>query len=116
MTLYDINKETIKNLPLLDPVLLYAQHLVIDENSCHAYYMLYGREINYFTLFQYSPNEKQSLGLTVIELLKDIPQSKGVYSIEYKEDERAWEIWIDYNDEPVVLYLFNYNEGVVYYG
>ena len=38
-----------------------------------------------------------------------------VYSMEYNDDKTAIEIWIKFNEQATVLYLFDYSAAVIYY-
>ena len=86
-------------------------------NSLHAkcnniYYMLYGKEISYFTLFRVIDSDY--FGYEVIECLKNIGAIKA---IDFTETKDAIEIWVENeNDEPTCLYLFPYDNGIVEVG
>ncbi len=74
------------------------------------FYMLYGKEISYFTLFQRDISQVEDIGEGVLNCIKDLgyPQS-----IQLTEDKSAIEIWIeDENKVSTVLYFFPYDSGV----
>lgn len=114
LNLYDLNKSIISQLKDLNEEQLYAAKKVITvfaEETDNKYHMLYGREINYFTLFVKDFYAKETLGNEVISCLKNIGKIK---SIELTENKDAIEIWIcDSDNELTVLYLFPYDNGVI---
>ena len=85
--------------------------------------MLYGREINYFTLFVKDENwELESLDIGVIECLNNIGT---IYSIEYTKEKDAIEIWVEVETNTdteeiekliTCMYLFPYDAGIVKVG
>ena len=93
---------------------LYAAKKVITvfaEETNNKYHMLYGREINYFTLFAKDFYAQETLGHEVISCLKNIGKIK---SIELTENKDAIEIWVcDSGNELTVLYLFPYDLGLI---
>ncbi len=110
--LYDMNKQIIAQLPELTD--LSDKEGVI--NSLHMkynnfYYMLYGKEISYFTLFKIK--EPQYLGAEVIDCLRYVGKIKA---IDLTEESDAVEIWVETDDGPTCLYLFPYDNGVVQVG
>ena len=115
MGLYEMNKQLIAQLPeLTEDELCQEKDLTI--HSLHAkynnnYYMLYGKEISYFTLFKII--EPQYFGYEVIECLKNIGKIKA---IDFTEPQDAIEIWVEDEDGPTCLYLFPYDNGIVQEG
>ena len=112
MNLYEINKSIISQMDPLDDTKLNDLKEMIDSLYFKEYYLLYGREINYFTLFVkngYESNE--TIGDVLISCLKSFDK---VYSYEKMKDDTL-EIWVNDKDVVTVLYLFDYTSGVVYY-
>lgn len=114
MGLYEMNKQLIAQLPELSDEDLKDTHYTI--HSLHAkynnnYYMLYGKEISYFTLFRI--NDATYFGNEVIECLKNVGIIKA---IDFTEAQDAIEIWIEDEDGPTCLYLFPYDTGLVEVG
>lgn len=112
MGLYDMNKQIIAQLPALTD--LAEKEIMI--NTLHtefknSYYMLYGKEISYFTLFKIK--EAQYFGQEVIDCLSYIGKVKAIDLTETKD---AIEIWVENNNDPTCLYLFPYDNGVVQVG
>ena len=115
LSLYALNKCIISQLPALTAEAIDAAATAIT-NACVSgnYYMLYGREMSYFTVFhkkEFRDPFGLTLGQKVIECLNNIGE---IMSID-KKDDGAWEIWVKYQDEATLLYLFNYDGGIVEY-
>ena len=110
--LYDLNKQIISQLPPLTDEELDKKIDVIDDSyiKCvNDFYMLYGKEISYFTLFKV--NEPIYFAKTVLDCLNEIGEIKA---IDPTEDGFAIEIWVQpTNEEPTCLYLFPYDNGLV---
>lgn len=114
MGLYDMNKQIIEQLPTLTD---FEQHIkdinafVRNNNSIH--FLLYGKEISYFTLFQRSAYETEDFGKAVIECLTNVGEIKA---IDLTENADAFEIWVIYDSQATCLYLFPYDSGIVKVG
>lgn len=110
--LYDLNKQIISQLPSLTDEELDKKIDVIDDSyiKCvNDFYMLYGKEISYFTLFKV--DEPIYFAKTVLDCLNEIGEIKA---IDPTEDGFAIEIWVQpTNEEPTCLYLFPYDNGLV---
>jgi hypothetical protein len=112
MGLYDLNKQIITQLPELTDFEESAQLI----NSLHTdwnngYYMLYGKEISYFTVFKVI--DPSVFADVVIECICNIGPVKA---IDLTENADAIEVWVMYNNEPTCLYLFPYDMGLVWVG
>lgn len=112
MGLYDMNKQIISQLPELTDL----EDKYYTINNLHAkfnnfYYMMYGKEISYFTLFKII--EPQYFGNEVIDCLKNVGIIKA---IDFTEAQDAIEIWVENENGPTCLYLFPYDNGVVQVG
>lgn len=115
MNLYEINKSIISQMDPLDDDRLNELKNTVNTLMTEDYYLLYGKELSYFTLFQKKDDLEESLGEALLDCLKVF---KKIYSFEVIEDTKSIEIWV-YNEETnlaSVLYLFNYKDGVVFYG
>lgn len=117
MSLYDMNKQIIKQLGPLTTE-LEAQLEICDEYfniAGHTYYLMYGKEISYFTLFHYEEGNYGPLSHMVKECLDNVGT---IYSISLTENKDAVEIWILPEDaeEVTCMYLFGYDSGVVEFG
>lgn len=112
MNLYDLNKSIISQLKTIDDFTA-SITLINDfaENNKNKYYMLYAKDISYFTIFHIEKyGEFSNLGNGVIECLHNVG---AVKSIDYTENKDAIEIWIQQDDEPICAYLFPYDNGIV---
>lgn len=117
MTLNDLNKMIIKQLPPIenfDDKIDLIQEWAIKTNN--TFYMLFSKEIGYFTLFQYADNcpEFITLGRGVIEVL--LENGYLINSIELTEDETGIEIWVTDKYDCYCMYLFPYDIGIVRIG
>ena len=113
--LYDMNKQIIAQLPDLtdwDRVEETLKNFDIDWHN--KYYMLYGKEIGYFTLFMRDSYnwEIESLDLAVMECLINVGP---IYSIELTAGKDAIEIWVKDTQQDLLtcMYLFPYDNGIV---
>ena len=78
----------------------------------NEYFMLYGREISYFTIFKRISKNGEFESL--FEALKTCLEHIGtVHGFDIVNDNSALEIWVNTNGEMTCLYLFEYDEGVV---
>lgn len=119
MNLYEINKSIISQMDPLDEAKINDLKDMVNSILDKNYYLLYGEEISYFTLFErkpqiiQDPKEDTSLGNMLIECLKAFDK---VYNYELL-DNGAIEIWVHNKDNNLatVLYLFDYTDGVVIY-
>ena len=112
MGLYDLNKQIISQLPELTD--LSDKEIVIGNlhnKWNNNYYMLYGKEISYFTLFKII--EPQYFGKEVIDCLNYVGAIKAIDATEALD---AVEIWVETEDGPTCLYLFPYDSGIVQVG
>ena len=113
MGLYDMNKQIISQLPTLNDF----TKAIADVRDLHGkywneYYMMYGREISYFTLFKVCGMNE--FGQDVIDCCANIGTIKAM---DMTEAADAIEIWVQpENGEPTCLYLFPYDNGIVQVG
>ena len=125
ISLYELNRSMIKQQGPLEEKDIKLKMNILKEfsNTFEKYSLLYGREINYFTLFVKDENwELESLDLGVIECLNNIGT---IYSIEYTKEKDAIEIWVEVEINPgteenkklvTCMYLFPYDTGIVKVG
>lgn len=118
INLNELNKIVMKQLPPItnfdDSVDLIQEWAIKTYNT---FYMLFSKEIGYFTLFQYVDYDPEFIGLGkgVIEVL--IENGYSIISIELTEDETGVEIWVRNNEEECYcMYLFPYDIGIVRIG
>ena len=119
ISLYEINRSIIDQQGPIEEALTSKCDLLKEFiiNTNNKYYMLYGKEIGYFTLFVKDQNwEFETIDLAVIECLLNVGT---IYSIEYTKTQDAIEIWVKTKeDEPILtcMYLFPYDNGIVKIG
>jgi len=113
MSAYELNQSIISQMDDMDATQLNDLKDTINVKCNKIYYLLYGREISYFTLFQKKEVvADKDLGTMVLKCLEAFDSVK---TFEVQENG-AIEIWVKYEDYVTVLYLFDYSDGVVYYG
>lgn len=115
ISLYELNRQIIEQLPAFEETQWAGAESVFsdwEDATNHKYYMLYGREVNYFTLFKKvtKSGEFNSLFDAIKECLNNIGD---VHSFDITEDKMAIEIWVKHEDIMTCFYLFNYDDGVV---
>lgn len=113
MGLYDMNKQIIAQLPILEDFEKAMNDIwTLYEKYHNKYFMLYGKEISYFTVFKII--EPQYLGEDVLDCCLNVGLVKAM---DLTEAGDAVEIWVQPNDgEPTCLYLFPYDSGIVQVG
>lgn len=118
MDLYELNRSLISSLGHIDPDVIPEKMAMIREfreDTRNMYYMLYGKEIGYFTVFTMAEAlyELETLDLGVMECLANVGP---IYSIEKVPDGSAIEIWVQAEDILTCMYLFPYDNGIVRIG
>lgn len=114
--LYELNRSIIEQQGALSADAIAEKLNLINifaDNTKNNFYMLYGREINYFTVFAKHENwELETLALAVAECLANIGV---IYSIEITAEKDAIEIWVKdtHQDLLTCMYLFPYDSGIV---
>ena len=112
MGLYDMNKQIISQLPALTDFTKAIENVRdLHGKYWNQYYMMYGKEISYFTLFKVCG--KNEFGQDVIDCCMNVGTIKAM---DMTEAEDAIEIWVENEDGPTCLYLFPYDSGVVQVG
>lgn len=111
--LYDMNKQIISQLPILENFDKAMDDIwTLYETYHNKYFMLYGKEISYFTVFKII--EPQYLGEDVLDCCLNVGLIKAM---DLTEAGDAVEIWVQPQDgEPTCLYLFPYDSGIVQVG
>lgn len=108
ISLYDLNKQIIEQLPVIssegfEDIL--RDFLKTEENS---FYMLYGKEISYFTLFLTHSAEDAT------NFAKEIKMCvSNIRSFDYIRENHGIEIWGEVNNTLTCFYLFPYDAGVI---
>ena len=111
MSMYELNKCVVRQLPSMTEEQLAAAGDLIDSfQKENKYFMLLGKDLDYYTIFQTKENMEETMGEAVIDCLSNLGDIKA---IDLTPEEQTIEIWITQNSEAYVLYLFNYDEGVI---
>ena len=123
LSLYDMNAQVISQLPTLSEEKLNNKNKdfknFIKETN-NNFYMLYGKEISYFTVFHNLDPYIGYIGYQIytdfyevlLECLRNIGEVK---SFDLTEAKDAFEIWVKIDeDKTTCLYFFPYDTGIVY--
>ena len=111
MSMYELNKCVVRQLPSMAEEQLAAAGDLIDSfQKENKYFMLLGKDLDYYTIFQTKENMEETMGEAVIDCLSNLGDIKA---IDLTPEEQTIEIWITQNGEAYVLYLFNYDDGVI---
>lgn len=115
--LYELNRSIIEQQGTIDPDTVPSRMTMMKDfvdDTNNEFYMLYGKETGYFTVFKRkcSPWELETLDMAVIECLVNVGP---IYSIELTENKDAIEIWVKDTERDLLtcMYLFPYDNGVV---
>lgn len=118
-TLYDFNKEAMKNEKPLDPIMLNVKVEEVAEDiwdvvdDCGLqYWMLLCHDRRDYTLFNIMGAENAEL---IVKELRPTLLNRGQVISIAKQPDGAWEIWIRdiETDENFAYYLFQYDNGVI---
>lgn len=113
MDLYTLNKNLVEQLPDMEDFTTSIELInAFSRSKSNKCYMLLGKDISYYTVFERALGLTESIGEAAIDCLKNIGAS--IKSIEETEDGTAIECWVIPTDaeKPVVLYFFPYDYGV----
>ena len=112
MTLYEMSKQIVANLPIRQtPAELESCKKILRKFKHLGYYMLLCREENDYTVIRVrkakNPDKFEDL---IIELL----QSRGdIKDIDYDSDKNSLECWVQKEDKIMMYKLFPYSWGVI---
>lgn len=110
LSLYEMNKQVISQLPEIEDIAVLTP-IRKYKNKDGKYFMLLCRDLNYYTLFVIDLESDVRIEQEVLECLKELGRIK---SVEEFEDKNLVEIWVQpENSDPVVMYFFNYDRGVI---
>lgn len=115
LSLYDLNKTVMAQMPEMTTAQKKEATELIQkytkEATSETYYMLLGREINYYTVFPVLPNNHSAtpIASTVLECAADVGK---VVDISLN-DANAIEIWVKTQDDATCLVFFDYTMGIV---
>lgn len=115
LSLYEVNRQIIAQMPTLKDVQLEEARLTLshyvnglDHND--DYYMLLCYDLRYFTMFARDQKYEENIVDAIMDCLSYIGEVK---SVEESADGQAIEIWVTKDDEAYVMYFFDYGRGVV---
>lgn len=115
LSLYDLNKTVMAQMPEMTTAQKKEATELIQkytkEATSETYYMLLGREINYYTVFPVLPNNHSAtpIASTVLECAADVGKVVDVSL----NDANAIEIWVKTQDDATCLVFFDYTMGIV---
>lgn len=110
LSLYEMNKQVISQLPEIEDIAVLTP-IRKYKNKDGKYFMLLCRDLNYYTLFVIDLESDVRIEQEVLECLKELGTIK---SVEEFEDKNLVEIWVQpEGSDPVVMYFFNYDRGVI---
>ncbi len=119
LTMYDINKQLVAQLPMLDQAgILEARENIqnfLNETNNH-YYMLLCKDISYYTVFVLKDESMcpQPVCTAIDEIWACADYIGNVKSVDLNEG--AIEFWVqprEEDSEPMAMYLFSYDAGVI---
>lgn len=113
-TLYEFNKEAMKNEKPLDPIQFNVQtkEICVEMQEREAqYWMLLCHERRDYTVFNIiACSDVKNIEM---ELRPTLSNRGSIISIE-KQPDGAWEIWIrDEDGDNFVYYLFPYDDAII---
>lgn len=114
ISLYEMNRNIISQMPPID--MDKERESILDELTewvngyKDTYYMIYGREISYFTVIHKDEfSQEETIPEVVLECLANLGD---LYSVS--QEPGGYEFWVKTeNDFMTCLYLFPYDAGVV---
>lgn len=113
MPVYELERSIAMSKPECDLKLAKQNILALREITKANFYMLYGKECSYFTLFRFNNENWDYFDFShgVVDCLHDIGKIKYC---ELTENQDAVEIWVDHEELGATgLYLFPYDNGIV---
>jgi hypothetical protein len=123
-TLYDINKNLVKNKELkLSEAALNSKRLIVRDfihKQNNNYYMLLCNERKDYTVFDFKRDrDNYDWDTPICEdcarcLIDECLTNRGeIRGIDLTKDKDAIEIWMIIDDEAYVYYFFPYDNGVI---
>jgi len=113
VSLYDLNKQAVAQLPTLSDEELTEKYILIDIfGHQKEWCMLLGREIGYYTVFHHIPKDAdETFAAAVLDCCASLGEIKAIDWANEQQD--AIEIWVKQDNIATVLYLFDYSQGVI---
>lgn len=119
MNLYELNKTAVASLPDLKTSQLEIMKSKIAQfrNDLKAdYYMLLGKDLNYYTVFDMLRTSNETLEEVVYDCLNYLGSIKSfeyLNQFDSSDTKGSMEFWVVDDEGAHVLYLFDYSEGVI---
>lgn len=115
LNLYNLNQQIISQLPTLTEEQRLEKVCLIDdyiEKTKNEFYMLYGKNMSYFTVFKKDQRGTQIASYETLACLDEIGEIK---SIEL-DANGGIEIWVVKAEDGIAdcLYLFPYDMGIIF--
>lgn len=113
MSLYEMNKQILSQLPTLTDEMLAEKYALIDEFGKHKKWcMLLGKELAYYTIFHHIEKDAdETFAAAVLDCCAHLGDIKAIDWAD--EAQNAVEIWVSTPELTTVLYLFDYSQGVI---
>ena len=114
--LYELNRSIIEQQGPLSKEALPEKMILLKEfveDTKNDFYMLYGKEIGYFTLFMKERIcDFETIDYAITECLMHVGP---IHSIELTANKDAIEIWVKDTERNLqtCMYLFPYDDGIV---
>lgn len=109
--MYDVNKNLMKNEPILSKSKIREKITQIAADTPHnSYYMLLCRELTDYTVFIYNDDVDEFKAA-----MRDCIINRGFCKGIDKQEDGTWEIWIQADKEslPNAYYFFNCNQCII---
>lgn len=79
MSMYELNKCVVRQLPSMTEEQLAAAGDLIDSfQKENKYFMLLGKDLDYYTIFQTKENMEETMGEAVIDCLSNLGDIKAI--------------------------------------
>lgn len=115
LSLYEVNRNLISQMPPVD--MSQERENILNELAewtdgySDSYYMIYGKEISYFTVIHKSEfSSEETIPQVVLECLENLGE---LYSVS--QEPGGYEFWVKTAADGLLtcLYLFPYDAGIV---
>ena len=112
MTLYDMSKQIVSQLPTKETAADLAPYKkILRKFKKLGYFMLLCREENDYTVIRVRKTQSPD---TFEDLIIELLQSRGdIKDIDYDTDKKSIECWIQKEDKIMMYKLFPYSWGVI---
>lgn len=111
-TVYDFNKQAMKNEKPLDPIMLNKKVNEVAKWMFDAadYFMLLSNENKDYTVFNCCHSQRtEDIAKEILACLNN----RGQVTDVTKQEDGNYEIWLRIDGEDFVYYIFNYSWGII---